>query len=528
MLPDTLLSIQPNQKGPFVSWLEELGLKDLISRYSLPKLLEWGWLIPQYQVVFPAEYFKKPISVNILEAVDHSNHNSVHDRLLGYGESWLIENTKEPFWLLHPFCRPDSVYSNLLNLTDSSATPNVYYFFHWQAYSLIDVVRTASMGAFPILNTPDIEEDIDRISNCKIKPSDALNQPHRWGGLAKPMTWISHYRAFRDALPCKIDKQCVLHQQGAEALARYLEIDAEILEKAVKEQLLQRLAGSWLKTNYECEEWTFQAWPYLQKDIFFAMEWLCTLNGKSFSDYFKKWEFSPKREVWPPLHKVLPFEYFEDRQYFLSMLPRYKNFYSDILPEDGELEKLVTRLQTTNYPFDSLLNAFRQFHEHLMYKPHKKGSLDFRVLRPLDYYSLLAIRAETCLRYALQKSDILTGGLDTLKKYITELARQKNISTKVIEKFEKHTQDNKKNNTSDITNLRQIPDNPIRDIMEINCVVLDKSENDLLKAFLCCNLARNYFAHHTYLDKEFMQSQREQAAFMLVGVLVTVLKLLDD
>ena len=87
---------------------------------------------------------------------------------------------------------------------------------------------------------------------------------------------------------------------------------------------------------------------------------------------------------------------------------------------------------------------------------------------------------------------------------------------------------NKKNNTSDITNLRQIPDNPIRDIMEINCVVLDKSENDLLKAFLCCNLARNYFAHHTYLDKEFMQSQREQAAFMLVGVLVTVLKLLDD
>jgi hypothetical protein len=116
MLPDTLLSIQPNQKGPFVSWLEELGLKDLISRYSLPKLLEWGWLIPQYQVVFPAEYFKKPISENILEAVDHSNHNSVHDRLLGYGESWLIENTKEPFWFLHPFCRPDSVYSNLLNL----------------------------------------------------------------------------------------------------------------------------------------------------------------------------------------------------------------------------------------------------------------------------------------------------------------------------------------------------------------------------------------------------------------------------
>jgi hypothetical protein len=410
------------------------------------------------------------------------------------------------------------------SLTDSSATPNVYYFFHWQAYSLIDVVRTASMGAFPILNTPDIEEDIDRISNCKIKPSDALNQPHRWGGLAKPMTWISHYRAFRDALPCKIDKQCVLHQQGAEALARYLEIDAEILEKAVKEQLLQRLAGSWLKTNYECEEWTFQAWPYLQKDIFFAMEWLCTLNGKSFSDYFKKLEFSPKREVWPPLHKVLPFEYFEDRQYFLSMLPRYKNFYSDILPEDGELEKLVTRLQTTNYPFDSLLNAFRQFHEHLMYKPQKKGSLDFRVLRPLDYYSLLAIRAETCLRYALEKSGVLSeipDGDQKLDGYIIKFS-PKVLSDKSIECL--------KNELKTYTKLHDTANkpNPIRRIMDITYNSRSKKDTYLIQAFLCCVLARNYFAHHTYLDKDFMQNQKEESAFMLIGILATVLKLLDD
>ena len=43
-----------------------------------------------------------------------------------------------------------------------------------------------------------------------------------------------------------------------------------------------------------------------------------------------------------------------------------------------------------------------------MYKPQQKGSLDFRVLRPLDYYSLLAIRAETCLRHALEKSGSLS------------------------------------------------------------------------------------------------------------------------
>ncbi|OAH99729.1 hypothetical protein [Methylomonas methanica] len=354
MLHDTLLSIQPNQKGSFVSWLEELGLKDLISHYSLPKLLEWGWLVPQYRVTFPTEYFEEPTPETIFNAVDHSKNNDLYDRLLGFGESWQIVNTEDIHWFLHPFCRPVSDYNNLLNKTDSSVTPNVYYFFHWQAYALIDVMRTASMGDFPILNTPNVAEDVKRIANCKIRPSDALIQPYRWGGLAKPMTWISHYRAFRDALPCKTYRPCPLHKQGAEALAEYLEIDAEILENVIKEQLLEKLASSWLKKNYDCEEWALQAWPYFQKDIFFAMEWLCTLNGKSFSHYFKIWQFSQNREVWPPLHKVLPFEYFEDRQYFLSTVPKYKYFYEGILPKDEKLDQLVTSLQQTNYPFDSI------------------------------------------------------------------------------------------------------------------------------------------------------------------------------
>ena len=522
MPQDIFLSIQPNQQGSFVSWLEELGLKNLINRYSLPKLLEWGWLVPKYRVAFQAGYFEEATHENIFDAVDYSIKNDPCYRLLGYGESWQIEVTEDPLWFLHPFCRPDSVYNNLLNQTDSSATINVYYFFNWQAYALIDVVREASMGAFPILNTPDVEVDIDRIPNCKIKPSEVLHQPHRWGGLAKPMTWISHYRAFREALPNSADK--TLHKQGAEALADYLEIDAEILEKAIKEQLLKGLAGSWVSANEDCCKWTLRAWPYLQKDIFFAMEWLCTLNGKSFSDYFKKWQFSHNREVWPPLHKVLPFEYFEDRQYFLSMLPHYKKFYNGILPTDEKLDQLVTRLQQTNYPFGSLLNAFRQFHEHLMYKPQQKGSFDFRVLRPLDYYSLLAIRAETCLRKALYENGSLSDipvGDQKLDEYIFKLA-PKVLSAKSIACL--------KNEVKNYTQLRDTANkpNPIKSIMDISYSNRSKKETYLIKAFSSCVLARNYFAHHTYLDKDFMQNQREESAFMLVGVLVTVLKLLDD
>jgi hypothetical protein len=217
------------------------------------------------------------------------------------------------------------------------------------------------------------------------------------------------------------------------------------------------------------------------------------------------------------LCEVLPFENFEDRQYFLSTLPYYKKFYKGILPTDENLEQLVTRLQTTNDPFDSLLNAFRQFHEHLMHKPQQKGSLDFRVLRPLDYYSLLAIRAETCLRYDLEKKGLLQAvNKQGLEGYIKKLSEQKNVSVVVISRFEKEVKS--------LTKLHGTPENPIDKIMKI------ESEQDahLVQAFLSCVLARNYFAHHTYLNKDFMQNQKEESAFMLVGILVTVLKLLDD
>jgi hypothetical protein len=194
-----------------------------------------------------------------------------------------------------------------------------------------------------------------------------------------------------------------------------------------------------------------------------------------------------------------------------------------ILPVVGVCDNRIST-QKTNYPFDSLLNAFRQFHEHLMYKPQQKGSLDFRVLRPLDYYSLLAIRAETCLRYALEKSSSLSEiptDDQKLEGYIIKLA-PKVLSSKSIECL--------KNEVKIYTKLHDTANkpNPIRSIMDISYSNRSKKDTHLIKAFLSSVLARNYFAHHTYLDKDFMQNQKEESAFMLIGVLVTVLKLLDD
>jgi hypothetical protein len=55
----TLLTYRNGQRGDFTDWLENLGLKDFIATHSINKLIEWGWITPQYRVIFPTDFFEK-------------------------------------------------------------------------------------------------------------------------------------------------------------------------------------------------------------------------------------------------------------------------------------------------------------------------------------------------------------------------------------------------------------------------------------------------------------------------------------
>ncbi len=74
--------------------------------------------------------------------------------------------------------------------------------------------------------------------------------------------------------------------------------------------------------------------------------------------------------------------------------------------------------------------------------------------------------------------------------------------------------------------MRDTPEDPIGKIMAISNDKWSIEETHLVQAFLCCVLARNYFAHHTYLDNNFIPD--EKSAFMLAGIIVTLLYLLDS
>lgn len=535
---NTLLSIRQGKEGSFVNWLEDLGLKDFIGHYSLPKLIEWGWLVPRNRVIFPVEFF---LAWQHYPAIGGENLQGFEVESALWDSVWRIRDKREICWFLHPFFRPDDACCERLQNTkyennlpsipeafihprNRSIIPYADYFFHWQAYALVDVIRLSD-HIRPLLNTPDVVERAEGIVRIAERIKDAnwkdiLTLNNRWGGLAEPMTWISHYKALRNTLNWNENGRN-LRSEGAKQLADHLGMTSTLLECAIKDKLLV-LAQEWRGANERYCVWTLRAWPYLQTDIAIAVEWLCYINEKSLDDYLDLWIYSSMgQQTWAELHKVLPFEFFEDRQTFFEFAPiYYTKHYEDRLPNNEKIKQLVNELQKTNYPFRSFLSAFRLLHEQLSFNPKQKGSLDFRELRMLDYYLLFAIRAESCLRYYLEANQLLqTTKSHSLIGYIIKISEHKSYSQSFINYL-------KSKEAKNYTHLGNTPKNPINNIIEINLENFNKKDTQLLQAFLCCLLARNYFAHHIYMDSELLNSK--ESGFMLAGILVTVLTLLDD
>ena len=262
------------------------------------------------------------------------------------------------------------------------------------------------------------------------------------------------------------------------------------------------------------------AYPYLQKDIYLAVHWLCMLTDNKLDDYFWRWRnTSQQNEGWAELHAVLPFEYYTDREYFLRQAPHYLKEFNTRLTKKYRLENehlatVVGGISRKSRHFNSFLSSFRKLHEELGSKPKRPGGIDFRNRSPLDYYLLLAIRAETCFRAELKANDDPKEE-DKLDKYLIALAKKMRLDSKAVGCFN--------TNHEQMTKLHYIPPNFIE---QISRLVPEKgcSTTPLGQAMLCCLAARNYFAHHDYHDDALLNDKSSQ--FLLGGILLAVLTLL--
>lgn len=534
------MRLRQGNEGEFLSWLEKLGLKDFLRHYPVRRLVEWGWLRPQSRVIFPESFFleeEEPPSFG-----GHRRSDLKGEQLL-WDSSWFV-GEREPLWFLDPFFRPGDKEGQVLFGKDSAGAlsavpesfmhpdgveviPFVDYFFHWQAYALLDVIRYADRFG-PVLVAPNLHERLAFIESCCVeihdywKPEEILVLPSRWGGLAESMTWLSHYRSYKEAFAfhAQVDG---LFCQGALELAQFLGVTDEKLANAIKEKMLV-LAQDWRRENDWYSPWIRDAYPYLQADIYDAVEWLCLLSGKTLEFYLDLWSYDTLgQRQWAELHAVLKFDFYSKRNSFLKVAPKYFQMYCKEFAEwagySGEkFVALVDRLRWNNEPFDSFIHAFWQMHEEMTFRLEPTDRLGFRDRRPLDEYLILALRAEQCLMYAIEKDAGSEGQPQSLQGYIVQLASRR-LGQKAIEQLKKKFYIEK------ITKLHNVEKLPVAAIMVMD-TGLPSHEEYLVKAFLCCDVARNNFAHHYRFDKEVRKSK--ESGYMLTGVLVTMLYLLVE
>lgn len=542
----TLLAAHEGKSGPFIRWLEELGLSQFLKEYPLPKLVEWGWVIPQYRVPFPKKFFE---CWENYPCIPWDTPTDLEDYAILWEYWWEADDSSEQLWFLDPIFHPENRVGQLLkqhpyrkdiknpipeafeHARGISITPYVDYFYKWQGYALIDAITSADIFE-PIYFSPGAVNKAKSLVSLIEKVSDyhpKTEIPNYWGKLSSLMVQIQHLQGLQKAIPDTFgndfQKNHALYQEGARALAVHFQITPENLEQTIRKYLLV-LAQNWMSYQSPLTRRSIlilRAWPNMQLDIQKAISWLIILSGKSFEDYIEEWNvgfMGWHHEA--PIDEILPFEFLEHKRKFTLLTPTYLKKYNEINSSLGKfdketLPKIINKLCKINYPFTGFLSSFYELHEHLTYNSFEKNGLDFRTLRPLDHYALLAIHAEGCLRRELDSMNQLENiksDIQGLFKYIQRLSELKGIPESIIGCFNSHRK---------LADLKTNRDDPIGKIQSLKTNLLD-AEQQVLQAFLCCLLARNYFAHHDFLDKELIRS--EKSAFMLKGILLTVLILL--
>ncbi len=472
-------------------------------------------------------------------------------------QDWARLDFDQPCWFLHSFFRPETELSEFLkkhsaeaglpDIPDEFELPNgckirpyVDYFYPWQALALVDVVCAADIFETIILNSPDVEARVANatrtaalMATLPSKPVSWLDTEVRWGGLSSLMTWLAHYQAMKEHSNSRTsgvlqEENTDVLRDRARKLAEHLNVDPVKMEALVKSHLLTT-AQWWSWGSKRHKRLRESVFPHLQHQVYLAVEWLCLLTENTLDHYFDLWRYQDRQtQQWAELRAVLPFEYFSAREKFLELTPYYlKDFNARLEPkfqlEGAALLARVDLIRTRNRHFNRLTMAFKNLHDEMAGNLNDRALIDFRERDPLAHYLLVAICAEKCFREELTRidklKDIKPEKEQGMFKYLLMLVKSSGFS---------HQATIAGLNEGKNKKISQLHDTPENVISQIRALSYGEAGNELplAQAMICCEVARNYFAHHDYLDDKLLEDA--DSRFLLGGILMAVLTLLGQ
>ena len=526
----------------FLNWLEKLGFSRLPHGLTPYDFVKFGWIEPVLRVDIPESFYLTWKNYPELPADD--SEFPEEDKWALYCKPYSSPTLDDPpeKWFLHVFDKPDSEAREFLR-HKVQASQNIpenkehhrghgkkyntcwLYFAYWQGFHLIDLLT--HIDIFP--SVPNIPNALERLELFKkqypkrkeITDAGIKAIKEKWAMHRKFFEPLSYYRTMLGlSVHYSLRNQSSqetkeLKRKGERLLAEYLELTPENLEEITEKLLIVFQEWTWsIKKGSHIHG---QAIGQIRKDIYYSIEWLCSLTGETIDTYFKKWRYPDRSQrEWAELRKALPFEYNKTIEQFSDLVPLYLKEINKKLPkkerlEGAKLDGLIKKLYKNHIAFRHFCRAFRKLHDYVT----NESEIDFRELDAfIDYFLLLAMRTETIL-FEFLNSPSGSGNHSSLKELLSQLSL-KSGSVEIGVNLAKQL-------WKECTSLKTRPPDPFR-IIENKIQVVscrNQAAKKIAEHILTAGMMRNYFAHHSYLDH--MMAKREYAGRGLTSLLVMVL-----
>lgn len=227
----------------------------------------------------------------------------------------------------------------------------------------------------------------------------------------------------------------------------------------------------------------------LRQDVYHLFEWLCTNTDKGEMYYFDKWSYNNRcANSWVQLQDVISYEAFELKKTFLRSI----KFYCNEIQAFGyasNLDEVYERLCEIG-SFSPWMRSFADLHKSI----NRKGIIDFKQPRILDYLIIMTTRTEIVIRSLFTKY-CRKEAPSEMSKLFSELAiavRNKS-GAKTLGCLHNDWHKTKLNDKPDeiFKKIEAIPDKN----------GWSRESMHFYKEILRFVTSRNYFAHHSYKDK---------------------------
>jgi hypothetical protein len=544
------LALRGDGEGSFKEWLTILGIGSDTNLDPLDAI-RWGWLTPSHRVIVPERYFRAWKSYPTINDPDRPGipRRDVWADHLWYasrnhwGTLFSLAGTLEGEWFIHPFDRPKNPYRAHFRRASrsiprarkhpngSSFSPSIEYLPYWRGYQLVDL-DTSMRHSFYLGDGARVVAKRIASRLPRVRRRDAAVRAgiaDRWAEQAQVFSWLAAYRSLRSWVGVKssLDPAPITTwslEAGARALAVRRGVTVDGLATLVEDQLLV-LANDWRGTNNnEPPAVGWRAWGQLQKDILCAIEWLCILTGRTGEEWFDRW--SPGRR-WKgprplPLVDAVPYEPFAAETYFVEHFGRVRGGYDLVrgparIAPDAVLP-LVRWLRDQTWVVGAWMRLYRELHDALQGAPSWDwigGAMPDVVERLV----LFALTGEKVLNDVWRLIAPPASPVPDVKAVLKTLAlRVEQVDVRFRGAWALAA-----TRWTEFTDLRTRPAKPFDRVR--NEPLGDGAPAALARALLGFGVARNYGAHHTYLDGRLVQTPEGK---LFVGAVTTTVLYLAD